>query len=112
VEALTSDYAGNLDSVSLVARSGLDVYAHNIETVERMTPFVRDRRANFRYTLFFQSSLKLIRIFGGNHLRSYDMPNRKVSESLKQALCLVLVKSMLTSYRHLKVSALVTYSIR
>ncbi|KAF8578729.1 mitochondrial Lipoyl synthase [Ramaria rubella] len=51
VEALTSDYAGNLDSVSLVARSGLDVYAHNIETVERMTPFVRDRRANFRQSL-------------------------------------------------------------
>ena len=48
VEALTSDYAGNLNSVSLVARSGLDVYAHNIETVERMTPFIRDRRANFR----------------------------------------------------------------
>ncbi|KIJ54654.1 hypothetical protein M422DRAFT_220996 [Sphaerobolus stellatus SS14] len=51
VEALTSDYAGNLDSVSLVARSGLDVYAHNIETVERLTPFVRDRRANFRQSL-------------------------------------------------------------
>ncbi|GJJ09885.1 hypothetical protein Clacol_004109 [Clathrus columnatus] len=51
VEALTSDYAGNLQSVSLVARSGLDVYAHNIETVERLTPFVRDRRANFRQSL-------------------------------------------------------------
>ncbi|KAF8528266.1 mitochondrial Lipoyl synthase [Gautieria morchelliformis] len=51
VEALTSDYAGNLASVSLVARSGLDVYAHNIETVERMTPFVRDRRANFQQSL-------------------------------------------------------------
>ncbi|KAF8519149.1 hypothetical protein BU17DRAFT_47976 [Hysterangium stoloniferum] len=51
VEALTSDYAGNLDSVSVVARSGLDVYAHNIETVERLTPFVRDRRATFRQSL-------------------------------------------------------------
>jgi lipoic acid synthetase len=34
-----------------VARSGLDVYAHNVETTEEMTPFVRDRRATFRQSL-------------------------------------------------------------
>jgi len=51
VEALTGDMAGNLDHVSLVAKSGLDVYAHNIETVEALTPFVRDRRATFRQSL-------------------------------------------------------------
>ena len=33
--------------VSVVAKSGLDVYAHNIETAEALTPFVRDRRATF-----------------------------------------------------------------
>lgn len=51
VEALTGDFAGVLDHVSLVAKSGLDVYAHNIETVEELTPFVRDRRATFRQSL-------------------------------------------------------------
>jgi lipoyl synthase len=51
VEALTGDFAGSLDQVSLVAQSGLDVYAHNIETVEALTPFVRDRRATFRQSL-------------------------------------------------------------
>jgi lipoyl synthase len=51
VEALTGDFAGNLDHVSVVAHSGLDVYAHNIETVEELTPFVRDRRATFRQSL-------------------------------------------------------------
>lgn len=51
VEALTGDFAGNLEHVSLVAKSGLDVYAHNIETVEALTPFVRDRRATFRQSL-------------------------------------------------------------
>lgn len=51
VEALTGDFAGNLDHVALVARSGLDVYAHNVETVEELTPFVRDRRATFRQSL-------------------------------------------------------------
>jgi lipoyl synthase len=51
VEALTGDFAGNFDHVALVAKSGLDVYAHNIETVEDLTPFVRDRRATFRQSL-------------------------------------------------------------
>lgn len=51
VEALTGDYAGDLEMVALVANSGLDVYAHNVETVEELTPFVRDRRATFRQSL-------------------------------------------------------------
>lgn len=51
VEALTGDYAGDLDMVKLVAESGLDVYAHNMETVEALTPMVRDRRAKFRQSL-------------------------------------------------------------
>ena len=51
VEALTGDYAGDLEMVALVAESGLDVYAHNVETVEALTPMVRDRRAGFRQSL-------------------------------------------------------------
>ncbi|KAK5017368.1 hypothetical protein LTR39_001582 [Cryomyces antarcticus] len=51
VEALTGDYAGDLDMVKVVATSGLDVYAHNMETTEELTPFVRDRRAKFRQSL-------------------------------------------------------------
>lgn len=51
MEALTGDFAGNMEHVSVVAKSGLDVYAHNIETVEALTPFVRDRRATFRQSL-------------------------------------------------------------
>ena len=37
--------------VRSVAESGLDVFAHNIETVERLTPFVRDPRAKYRQSL-------------------------------------------------------------
>lgn len=51
VEALTGDFAGDLDMVTLVAESGLDVYAHNVETVEALTPMVRDRRAGYRQSL-------------------------------------------------------------
>lgn len=40
VECLTPDFAGNLDHVRTVARSGLDVYAHNVETVESLQKLV------------------------------------------------------------------------
>ena len=51
VEALTPDFRGDTDLVSLVATSGLDVYAHNIETVERLQRRVRDYRANYEQSL-------------------------------------------------------------
>lgn len=34
-----------------VAKSGLDVFAHNIETVEELQSSVRDHRANFKQSL-------------------------------------------------------------
>ncbi|HEY9182617.1 MAG TPA: lipoyl synthase [Gammaproteobacteria bacterium] len=51
VEALTPDFAGNLADVSTVLDSGLDVFAQNIETVERLTSRVRDARAGYEQTL-------------------------------------------------------------
>ncbi|KAH6683753.1 hypothetical protein F5X68DRAFT_211151 [Plectosphaerella plurivora] len=51
VEALTGDFRGDTEMVKIVANSGLDVYAHNVETVEGLTPYVRDRRATFRQSL-------------------------------------------------------------
>ncbi|BFZ56984.1 hypothetical protein PYCC9005_004034 [Savitreella phatthalungensis] len=60
VEALVGDFWGDLDATARVARSGLDVYAHNIETVERLTPEVRDRRATFRQSLAALSHAKQV----------------------------------------------------
>ena len=51
VEALTPDFQGNQEFIHALATSGLDVYAHNIETVRRLTPKVRDRRATYDQTL-------------------------------------------------------------
>jgi lipoic acid synthetase len=51
VECLVSDFQGALDSVETLALSGLDVYAHNVETVERLQPFVRDARAGYAQSL-------------------------------------------------------------
>ena len=36
VECLTPDFRGNMDGVTTVTLSGLDVYAHNVETVKEL----------------------------------------------------------------------------
>jgi lipoyl synthase len=51
VECLVPDFAGKLSSVETIAHSGLDVYAHNLETVRRLTPWVRDPRAKYDQSL-------------------------------------------------------------
>jgi lipoic acid synthetase len=51
VEALTPDFAGNLADVATVVDSGPDVFAQNLETVERLTSKVRDARAGYAQTL-------------------------------------------------------------
>lgn len=42
---------GDLDAVRHLASSGLDVFAHNVETVERLQRRVRDPRATYLQTL-------------------------------------------------------------
>ncbi|KAL6538209.1 sphingosine N-acyltransferase subunit lip1 [Orobanche gracilis] len=45
------DFRGQTGYVEKVAKSGLDVFAHNIETVEELQNVVRDHRANFKQSL-------------------------------------------------------------
>ncbi len=51
VEALTPDFQGVLRDVETVVDSGLEVFAQNVETVERLTHPVRDPRAGYERTL-------------------------------------------------------------
>lgn len=51
VECLVSDFRGDFAAVDRLANSGLDVYAHNVETVERLQPYVRDARAGYAQSL-------------------------------------------------------------
>jgi len=60
VEALTPDFRGELPLITNVATSGLDVYAHNVETVERLTPRVRDRRAGYIQSLNVLAHVKTV----------------------------------------------------
>lgn len=56
VEVLIPDFQGNYTSVQKVVNSGVDVLAHNIETVKRLSSLVRDRRASY------EQSLKVLKI--------------------------------------------------
>ncbi len=51
VEALVSDFRGDLEAIQTVVDSGVDVYAHNIETVKRLQYRVRDPRAGYVQSL-------------------------------------------------------------
>ena len=51
VEALTPDFNGDRDAVFTVVNSGLQVFAQNLETVDRLTHTVRDPRAGYQQTL-------------------------------------------------------------
>nr|AMZ03521.1 plastid lipoate synthase 1 [Helianthus annuus] len=59
VECLTSDFRGDLEAVSMLANSGLDVFAHNIETVKRLQRIVRDPRAGYEQSLSVLKHAKL-----------------------------------------------------
>lgn len=58
VECLTPDFSGVDERIHRVASSGLDVYAHNIETVEELQSRVRDRRANYKQSLYVLETAK------------------------------------------------------
>ncbi|MBP9707054.1 MAG: lipoyl synthase [Oligoflexales bacterium] len=51
IELLAGDMRGDKELLKAVLDSQPDVFAHNIETVERLTPRVRDARATYRKSL-------------------------------------------------------------
>ncbi len=62
IETLAGDFQGREDLQKiLIDSNGIDVFAHNIETVERLTPGVRDKRANYRQSLRVLANAKKIR---------------------------------------------------
>ncbi|GAC1393376.1 MAG: lipoyl synthase [Vulcanimicrobiaceae bacterium] len=51
VEVLTGDYRGDLNALDIVLDAKPDVFAPNLETVRRLTPKVRDKRAKYDQSL-------------------------------------------------------------
>lgn len=58
VEALTPDFSGDHAAIDVLLASGVDVFAQNVETVERLTHPVRDPRASYWQTINLLSYAK------------------------------------------------------
>src|SRR5512140_2514788 len=58
IEVLIPDFQGVERDIGTVAEAHPHVIAHNIETVERLTPSVRDRRASYAQSLKVLAALK------------------------------------------------------
>lgn len=133
VECLTGDFAGKLDMVEIMAKSGLDVYAHNIETTEKFTPYVRDMRAGYRQSLnvlehakrYGSEQLELIRkdcdrssidrrfLTKSSIMLGFGESDDEVKQTLKDLRlvgvdCVTLGQYMQPTKRHLKVKDYIT----
>jgi len=51
IELLTGDFHADENQISSVLAEAPEVFAHNLETVERLSPRVRDARASYRQSL-------------------------------------------------------------
>ncbi len=58
VEALVPDFQGNDAAIGTIAAAGADVLGHNLETVRRITPAVRDPRAGYDQSLAVLARLR------------------------------------------------------
>lgn len=58
LEFLIQDFRGDEGLLKTVADAGAHVLAHNLETVERLTPAVRDAKAGYRLSLGVLKALK------------------------------------------------------
>lgn len=86
IEVLASDYRGNQDSITTVVEAGPDVFAHNLETVRRLTPKVRDPRASYDQSLEvlrFAKSLDPRRITKSSLMLGLGESREEIRQTLK-----------------------------
>jgi lipoic acid synthetase len=60
VEVLTPDFRGREDLIAQIVHAKPHVFAHNVETVRRLTPKVRDPRATYDQTLHVLNYVKTV----------------------------------------------------
>jgi lipoyl synthase len=51
IEPLIPDFHGNRHAIETVAAAGPEVISHNIETIARLSPLIRDSRATYKQSL-------------------------------------------------------------
>lgn len=63
VESLIPDFRGDESSIKEIVKSQPEVISHNIETVSRLTPKVRDARASYEQSLLVLKKIKDLHSF-------------------------------------------------
>jgi len=115
VECLTGDFGGKLKEVEIMATSGLDVYAHNVETVEALQRWVRDYRAGFKQSLSVLEHAKQITpslITKSSLMLGVGETDEEVRQTLKDLFnagvdCVTLGQYLQPTKRHMKVETFV-----
>ncbi|XP_072525838.1 lipoyl synthase, mitochondrial [Salminus brasiliensis] len=116
VECLTPDFRGDLSAVEIIALSGLDVYAHNVETVRELQRYVRDPRANFDQSLSVLRHAKQVKpslLTKTSIMLGLGETDAQVHSTMKELRdsgvdCLTLGQYMQPTKRHLKVEEYIT----
>ncbi|KAB5518485.1 hypothetical protein PHYPO_G00166540 [Pangasianodon hypophthalmus] len=116
VECLTPDFRGDLLAVEKVALSGLDVYAHNVETVRELQRYARDPRANFDQSLAVLRHAKSVKpsvLTKTSIMLGLGETDAQIHSTLKELRdsgvdCLTLGQYMQPTKRHLKVEEYIT----
>ncbi|XP_015780114.1 PREDICTED: lipoyl synthase, mitochondrial-like [Acropora digitifera] len=116
VECLTGDFRGDLAGVEAIVKSGLDVYAHNVETVDRLQLLVRDPRANYQQSLEVLRHVKRIQpnmVTKSSLMLGLGEKDEEVLQALKDLReakvdCVTLGQYMQPTRLHLKVTEYIT----
>lgn len=121
VECLTPDFRGNQEQIKVVALSGLDVFAHNIETVKEFQRSVRDPRANYDQSIGVLKHVKQVTKTESDNLiltktsimlgfGETDDQVKRTMDDLREAEvdCVTLGQYMQPTKKHLKVVEYVT----
>lgn len=58
IEVLIPDFSGRAESLRMIVEAGPDVIGHNVETVDRLTPRIRDRRCGYQKSLAVLAVIK------------------------------------------------------
>jgi lipoic acid synthetase len=116
VEPLIPDYNGNEDSLKKIVNSHPDVISHNVETIARLTPKVRDVRASYDQSIRVLKKIKEIdsRIYAKSSLMlGLGETEEEVLETLKDLRTagvdiLTLGQYLQPTLRHLPVVEYIT----
>lgn len=60
VELLAGDFQGDVNVLKSLFTAKIHVFAHNMETVEKLSPRVRDARASYKQSLFVLKRAKML----------------------------------------------------